>query len=296
MTASTALGSPSTETPAAKVLELVTKSSVVVLALLYGLGLLVSNIYLISVGVSDFSSVKPKYILTGAWGLLFIVVGSLPVTTPALLRFKIKSSTLEFLLKTVTGAALSAALMIAAYVLLSSAPPDLSMLFPAIRLVLYSSFMVHIGRALVKRVIEARAARVTFTYIQIAVVLCLGTVSVADQIAHSLYGRIPEALGGGQPIAGRIILNKEGVEFWKEAGIEKSDPARIWEIFDDTPRSRSARILYQDEHVMVIEVNETAPDLTIPDPIIKRATSIKTMILSKSLVDAVITDERLRVP
>src|SRR5579864_7236998 len=60
--------------------EKVTKAAALVLAVSYGLGLVISNQYLAPLGISDFSSLKPKYILTGLWTLLLLTIASLPIT------------------------------------------------------------------------------------------------------------------------------------------------------------------------------------------------------------------------
>src|SRR6185437_9498713 len=47
-------------------------------------GLLITNQYLVTIGVSDYSSVRPKYVATGLWGLLLIFTVTMPLVIPAL--------------------------------------------------------------------------------------------------------------------------------------------------------------------------------------------------------------------
>ncbi|SRR6266481_462397 len=58
--------------------ERAAKITIVIVGVLYGLGLLITNTYLASIGVSDFSSIKPKYIITGAWSFLILLLAALP--------------------------------------------------------------------------------------------------------------------------------------------------------------------------------------------------------------------------
>src|SRR5262249_10866700 len=50
--------------------------------------LLVSNEYLVSLGISDFSSLRPKFVLTGAWVFLMYAFSSLPALLPALYMYR----------------------------------------------------------------------------------------------------------------------------------------------------------------------------------------------------------------
>jgi hypothetical protein len=70
----------------ARKLAAITKVSVIAVAFLYGLGLLVTNEYLITIGVSDFTSVRPKYIVTGVWVLSIVAATFIPILFPLLAR------------------------------------------------------------------------------------------------------------------------------------------------------------------------------------------------------------------
>ena len=54
-------------------------------AVLYVIGLLVSNEYLMYWGISDFSSFRPKCVLTGTWTVILLTGFLLPVIAPFLL-------------------------------------------------------------------------------------------------------------------------------------------------------------------------------------------------------------------
>ncbi len=107
------------------------------------------------------------------------------------------------------------------------------------------------------------------------VILCAFLGSVTHSIAEHIYNHIPEALGGGKAVLARVILNDKGAEFWKQAGVIQGEDAVA-----ATLSSRSVTILYQDDKVMIIEV---ADQRGIP-----ANDSIKTMILNKNLIDAIV--------
>src|SRR6266404_1790690 len=64
--------------------EKLAKSIIALVALMYGLGLFVTNRHLLSLGISDFSALRPKYVLTGAWILPLLLLSSLPAIFPFL--------------------------------------------------------------------------------------------------------------------------------------------------------------------------------------------------------------------
>src|SRR5436305_933385 len=62
--------------------EKISKAAALLVAVSYGLGVLISNEYLIALGVSDFASLRPKYIITGLWTIVLIVLAALPILLP----------------------------------------------------------------------------------------------------------------------------------------------------------------------------------------------------------------------
>jgi hypothetical protein len=58
------------------------KSLAAFTVLLYALGLLTANQYLMGIGISDFSSLKPKFVLTGIWSFAFYLFSSSPIVIP----------------------------------------------------------------------------------------------------------------------------------------------------------------------------------------------------------------------
>jgi hypothetical protein len=266
-----------------KMLEAVTKGSVVVIAILYGLGLLVSNEYLISIGVSDFTSVRPKYVLTGTWVLFLAAAASIPTVLPIALRLQRPA---EKIAGITVGAVIAYGILEFAGVALRI--HEFKDIAKPLILLLCVSFAVYLQTWAIWKLATIPAAFLAAATILLA---CFGGITATFIIARGIYPKVPEALGGGKPLLGRIILNKEGAEFWRDAGVEKSDPTKKTDdTFEDTARSRSAKILYQDEHVMVIEVQTTRVTPKLGEPGEVKSTQTRTILLNKSLVDAVIID------
>jgi hypothetical protein len=141
---------------------------------------------------------------------------------------------------------------------------------------------------MLRRVRTIRASKLAATlYAMIALWICLGLASITHMIATNIYGHIPSASGGGEPVTGRLILNKDGEAFWLDTRIEGTQKSSELAFRAKDPtitaRSRVVRLYYEDEHIMVVEVDNSHGG--------ERETV--TMILSKSLVDAFITDRKL---
>jgi len=125
-----------------------------------------------------------------------------------------------------------------------------------------------------------------FLYVMSALLSCLVIAFATHIIATHLYVHIPAAAGGGRPITGRLILNKDGEAFWAEARIVGTNkPSELQIPFIDptiTPRSRVAKLYYEDEHIMVIGVDNSHGG----------EGEAVNMILNKSLVDAFLIDRK----
>ena len=258
-------------------LEKLTKVAVVLLAVSYALGLLVTNQALIGLGVSDYSSVRPKYVLTGLWSLLLIVSVALPILLPLLYNDASKSKTWRvkraatnfivalFAVITVdiaTFSFLGFHLDFAPRIILSDIGLFILVVWSALAFTLYGALLLRFSSAINQTV--AGLMLIVFF-------LCFNTVGTTHLIAKAFYRHIPEASGGGERVYGSLILKKDGGEdFWKEAGIAPDAD------LTSTARSRFVSLLYQDEHLMVIQV--------LGKGVLKRLT------LNRTLVDAFVTE------
>ncbi len=267
---------PITQAGVFELLEKSTKGAVVLLAVAYALGLLVTNQALIGLGVSDYSSVRPKFVLTGLWSLMLIVSAALPMVLPlrSLINFEPKTERTKEPVNGLTILLCVLAGNIVIFGLLGFHWPDAGIL----SLVEVGLFFIVVWLGLVTLYYAVLALRLGFKINRVLIIETLlmlfffmSIVFATRIIADMVYPHIPEASGGGAPVFGSLILHKDGgEEFWKEAGIGQNDKITT------NPRSRLVRLLYQDEHIMIVQV--------FGNPNLKR------MTLNKSLVDAFVLD------
>jgi hypothetical protein len=239
---------------------------------LYALGLMVSNEYLMLWGVSDFSSFRPKCIVTGTWTFLLFMGCLLPVLSPILL---VPTPTL----KTISGIGrLIGAIMLGVVVGLSL----MVVVLDTITRHKVSTFFLwyafgEIIFAPVAFLFCAAIYRMTRTYLRfrpvgtlLAGTLALGTIlSFVYGVSLAVYGAVPEALGGGQSVAGQLILNKDGVRVWKQlAGGINSETV-------DSGFTGSVQILYQNDREFLLKTDKQ-----------------ELLLINKSLFDGFIPDEK----
>jgi len=265
--------------------EKISKVFVVFVAVLYGLGLLVTNQYLLSLGVSDFSSLKPKYVITGAWTLALMVIDCLPALFVFGL-FRSKSSILKrFWLRITIGliggigfALLARAFLyyvITLYPYLSSASV---LQTPNVLkgMVIGSSVL---GFILLFRIVTTQQDRRSFWGMTSFVGL-YGVLVLSTAIGTSEYPRVPEAWGGGRPLHVSLVLNETGIKFWRVTGAVPPDK--------DSMRTPEIEVLYQNDHEMLI----SAPcDLVGPLPDGGHRVEKRRIMLNKSLVDGILPKE-----
>jgi hypothetical protein len=262
--------------------ENITKAVVAVVAVAYALGMVVSNQYLISLGASDFSSVRPKYILTGGWVLIMMVLSAFPVLLPLIAYEKLLSWRslplfgLGLLFSCFAGAGLSRFLRFD-YAWLNEQHEVLKTAgtLVATCCIVGGILVIAIRRV---RLIEIAGSQ-WMGYVVVALMLCCLLALVTSQVAGHIYSHIPEAMGGGKAVMAEIILNDKGVAFWEQFLPLHPRPATA-------PRRaiQFAKILYQDENQLIIEIEQERPD----HPELKHTN--KSLILKRDLVDGIYVD------
>lgn len=261
-----------------EMVENVTKAAALVLAVSYGLGLIISNQYLAPLGISDFSSLKPKYVLTGLWTLLMIATASLPVT----LRLGAGSNSLAQK-KPVVAFFGGLGFSVVGILALLSVVLRFDMTHVREGAVLYTLFSVlaasmnaayFINR--LRRDLRKPDRSILFDSFMLILSLCFVLVPMTQNIASNIYDYVPDAMGGGEPISACVMLKSEkGAQFWKQAGVTLEDWDSPLHLFDD--RTRIVLIVYQDEKIMVVE----GRDRNAP----KKAAEGRTIVISKDLVE-----------
>jgi hypothetical protein len=236
--------------------EPVAKSLSVMIAMFYGVGLLVTNFYLARWGISDFGPLKPKYVITGAWSLTLCLIASLPVTVPLFeLRRRAKRSpvlqigepsfnrtTRRKLLSewrsVIGGLGLGFALLNICYLLLGV---DTSQI-PFLKINLSLMVVASLGSFWFWEEWENRQQS---GEIPVAGVFLLAAmfILVLSIVSTRVYGLVPDYVGGGKPVTAELILNLEGSSFWTETESGFLNSQR---------RTRPVKIIYQGENEIYV--------------------------------------------
>jgi hypothetical protein len=271
-------------------LEQVAKTLAFVLALLYGLGLLVTNQHLMTLGVADFTAVRPKYILTGLWTALLLLAGSLPViffigavieTGPIeqMSRQKQQWRNVKLLQSLLAGLI---AMLVFEYLILKavgalysfSVPQMLSMSW---QLMLKMCSLVLLAFMVQTWVDEERAQRLRKGLKLIAfgcgTLLIISSLLITDKQINQIYINVPEGLGGAKPHAATIIFNEKGVAFWKKASdLQDNQPTAVF-------KNPNVDILFETEQVLVLTDSGWPP---------KKGVNRRIIVVKKALVDGVV--------
>lgn len=223
-----------------------------VLAVLYGFGLLITNQYLSRIGVTDFSSIRPKYVLTGAWGLTLIAAAAFPaiVTWALPLRFRhrfLEDSPFRDVVTLLTATAVTIPLTNGVAILISDRTFDLGSFF---LLLVASSGPVFIASRMLSAI--RRVGARGLTVLSILLTVCFASVIIIWSLLLAVvYPVVAPSLGGGKPPRAELILNPIGVQFWKEVARPPSSDS-------DPVRTPPVAILFQDQDKLVILRDVTA--------------------------------------
>jgi hypothetical protein len=270
-----------------EVAERAIKILVALLGVCYALGLLVSNQYLIGLGVSDFSSVRPKYIFTGLWTLLLLLFATAPVFWSSVALISLKNTgfsayrrigfivTMGILVGGVTSAVSFAGLLYLLQFDVSSKTLGRGHLIESlVFLEIVCSVIACIARffALNSKT-ETKPAFMLYSYYLSLLILCFGAALSTHIIATRMYGQIPPGLGGGAPVYGQVLLNDKGERLWKKYSSTQGDL-----------KDRISTIMYEDDKIMVIIVNNPR----LPNGVVFGSPVTPPMILNKDLVDAIV--------
>jgi hypothetical protein len=248
--------------PILKTLEKAVAGSAVVAALMYALGLFVENFHLMAFGVSDFSSFRPKYMLTGAWSFMLIMSSSLPTVLCYLAVRRTGGRSYaeripQFVLAFVIG------VMLAIYW-------NVLFLFVIVRLPLldtllksliqqlstaFVGFLLWVGVAAVRylaKLLENYYVPPNMLVVAkvglwgIVAWLVLGLIlTQCVMFSNLIFPQIPEGLGGGSLSKAVLILNRDGIAVWNEAGT-------VIQPSGDLAATEPVEMIYQNEHEVVV--------------------------------------------
>jgi hypothetical protein len=200
---------------------------------LYAVGVLVTNMYLWNFHYEDFNLLRPRCILTGAWSCLVLGCCALPglwIDTQFGKEFPEKRKWLDIVSTAVLLAAgcLVAGLLMLNFLGVGKYPTsyfgtsDILIVQYVISSWLLEWMLVLSGllclRTLVKHWIENAKPNKSMGQIFSVFILLFAIAAIAfclDSFSTSAYRRIDSAVGGGRPKPANLVLNKDGVAFWK---------------------------------------------------------------------------------
>lgn len=229
-------------------IEGIGKALIVLVALMYALGLMVSTQHLSSFGISDFNGLRPKYVATGLWALLLLFAATFPalfvISTVANLKSLKPYPRFIFFLVSAPIAGFMAAnlcqyfLLVTLDISIFEVGKEINALNRSVTLVV----LVFYGLWRIPKYFKAKLVDVPF---YAAFLMPILVFVGARNYVNAVYVRVPEALGGAKPVPAELVLNRDGTEFWKQAGMST--------VNSQTSSTGTVMILYQSEHDFVIK-------------------------------------------
>jgi hypothetical protein len=242
---------------------------------LYVLGFLVSNQYLVLLGISDFSSLRPKFVLTGAWVFLLYLFSSLPGWVPLLYVYRFGRNRRINSWRIVGIAILCIPLAVGLYLglasmLMQSLHPWalhwaitafgwISMGFPWLILALYPDD------------VKNKSGAIAF-----GVLICFTLLVFSHGMAHDVYCQVPEAYGGGRAVEVKLYFNKNGSQFWK--GL---DASHCTQSNPESSGGTPVYIMYQNEKDIMVGTCMTLWDA-------KGKRSFGVITINRNLLDGIV--------
>lgn len=235
--------------------ETIVKIFAVLAAFCYLIGLLTVNDYLYGLGISDFSSLKPRLIYTGAL-VLFSIISSLTFSIIVLMeKFNYKLESFkdikfdrinlrffgQILVSSIVGSLISAVVYLAIFGFLYLFEPFeesfISIIFNHVIVVWFLSFImcIYLG------IILFSNASVRNNQVRFSILLFLGFFFIIGfsyyltAFGYHVYPLIPEQFGGGKPKEVELFLKQEAIKDMKEMGIEtqaSADTQKITILFE----------------------------------------------------------------
>ena len=244
------VGSKATE-GGSHLLQTIVTSVTISLAVLYAVGMMVTNEYLFTIGYSDFNLIRPKCIITGTWAILVIISCSGPALS--LDRFKDgKITSMRLGVELFVGYVVAFALcLIFSSVLVShwSTPVLVGFLLVPLALtippLLYLSVVLTLYR---KEPVKPSYTR----HAPVIASMLISPLLATGLIAFFIYPEVHSVLGGGRPLPAKLVLNDEGVKVWQQvSGSTLKGHDSVAADLD---------ILYENESHIIVRLNHPNPD------------------------------------
>jgi hypothetical protein len=264
-----------------ELLEKCAKAAAVIGILFYTTGMVVANQYLAQFDLSDFGSLKPKYVLTGAWTImLMIVVGSPGVLfvymldTERVRNLPSKVRRLLGLFTLVVGGLVAYGALYLIQETLSEGGEKMGFIDSIF--VITMAIVIFIMLFNVVFMLWLTERLYDWPLLSIFPLLVFSFFALST-IGKSIYGHFPEAVGGARPINAELILNRDGAAFWAQTGVVQNS-------CNGCTRTLPVKIIYQNDEVMVVQAAYTAD----------QHEGQKLVILRKPLVEVILPVEKKR--
>lgn len=201
-------------------------TATIMVAVFYGVGLLVTNVYLLGIGVTDFNLFRVRCVLTGSWATLMMAAACLPVATLMAIIVSERNPNPHFRITRRTSPVFLIG-SIAVGFMLEVLITSIIRISTSSRLVLwygvdcgvfllplaFYSFSYFQKKRIGERPYFASDAAIKFIT-GVFVVMCV-VLSVSHK-GRVVYPSVPAAFGGGRPQKAKLILNQEGVIAWNK--------------------------------------------------------------------------------
>ncbi|MBZ5532688.1 MAG: hypothetical protein LAO20_14745 [Acidobacteriia bacterium] len=256
---------------------------------LYALGLLISNQYLRSLGISDFSTLRPKFILTGAWAFALFLTSASPALAPILYGYvwglPKKYQQFRFAALMVMGIAVGIALdlFVLSFLVERNDVFSRNMIKYVVRELLFPACLGIFALSQATKQMSAidRTNRQAAKGRRITIALFLAIVLVSllifgARIVDPVYRFVPDAQGGAYPVFAQLYLNKDGARLWRnmEAIICTCSTA-------ESTITGNVSILYQNEHELLVMTYKISQDKNGKHP-------PRIVTLRKELLDGIV--------
>jgi len=258
-----------------ELLEKCAKAAAAAGVLFYVTGLIVANQHLAHFDLTDFGSLKPKYVLTGAWAIFVVSVLGFPgIALTLFFRLRTdpykKAQRQQALLMVIAGGLLGYLVLNLIRVLITEGGEKIGL---GASLGLISGPLILCALVSLMTVTPTEERYLNMS-LGIPMILLFSFLSLYN-ISKLIYGRLPESFGGGRPISAELILNKDGAAFWAQTGAVQND-------CNGCTRTKSVNIIYQNDQVMAVQASA----------LVEQHERQKLVIIRKALVDGILPVER----
>lgn len=258
MGAETPQTSETKSTPKAdSLLKIVGSVTTITIGVFYAVGLLVTNAYLLSIGVTDFNVFKARCLLTGTWAMPVLLV----MAAPGVIYYRMLSREgskikKHQLLPIATLVAMSYPLF---RVITGLVDVEMTTQVVAVYFVGTLGFLCVPAFSIFLNAIKERRDPESYWAGWFAIALFLVIITI--DIGFFIYPSASGAFGGGKPLKAMLILNHEGVATWSKlpGNVDNAALAKKSGAVSSAPSeqvlTQEVDILYENDRQLVLRWN-----------------------------------------